>query len=287
MVARTEEFTDGEVRPVPVLPSRMHLVQSQFATLKDDETRSLLIEDMEKADSDPSLQNEKLVVTLDGQLIYTVLRALPYLVNYPYECMEQTLNRFLSTSIANSLYDQYPPLAKMAQDFSSRKTRLEPWALNDPNRKLALEETPWLQVAKGGTSEEADLINMFDTRVVKANQASALEKLRKAQLPEGGFSWFEGGPPSGYMTLYILYGFAKAREFNVQVPEEMTRRAWQYLRTEYDKHYASEKLSKDYYFLSFLNYVLSCFPENYYHGFFFGKRTDGNPQPLFQALEGI
>lgn len=273
VVARSKEFSDGEVKPVPVLPSRMHLVQSQFATLKDDETRVLRIDDMKQADGDASLQNEKLVVTLDGQLIYTVLRALPYLVNYPYECMEQTMNRFLSTSIVNSLYDQYSPLAKMAKEFSSRKTQVDPWALNDPNRKLALEETPWLEASKGGRSEEAELINMFDNRVVKANQESALEKLGKAQLANGGFPWFEGGPASDYMTVYILCSLAKAREFNVQVPEEMVRSAWRYVKTQYDKDYAREK-DLDLSFLCFMNYGLSCFPESYYKDSFSqGERT--------------
>ena len=48
--------------------------------------------------------DEQLVVTIDGQLFYSVLSALPYLVNYPYECTEQTLNRFLSTGIVSSVF---------------------------------------------------------------------------------------------------------------------------------------------------------------------------------------
>ena len=48
---------------------------------------------------DPTRINEQMVVTLDAQLFYSVLSALPYLVNYPYECTEQTLNRFVSTGI--------------------------------------------------------------------------------------------------------------------------------------------------------------------------------------------
>jgi uncharacterized protein YfaS (alpha-2-macroglobulin family) len=263
VMARSKDFSDGEVRPAPVLPGRMHLVQSRFATLKNDETLRLQIEDMVKAAADSSLRNEKLVVTLDGRFIDTVLRALPYLVNYPYECTEQTMNRFLSTSIVNSLYDQHPHLAKMSKDFSSRKTQVDPWALDDPNRKLTLEETPWLEASKGGRTEEVDLINMFDTRVVKANQEMALAKLRKAQRTDGGFPWFEGGPASDYMTVYILHGMAKAREFNVLVPEEMVRRAWKYVKAQYDKYHAREK-DRDLSFLCFMNYVLSCFPESYY-----------------------
>ena len=41
---------------------------------------------------------------------------------------------------------------------------------------------------------------------------AALTKLKKAQLPNGAFPWFPGGPPSPYITLYLLHGFAKAAE---------------------------------------------------------------------------
>ena len=66
-----------------------------------------------------------MVVTLDAQLFYSVLSALPYLVNYPYECTEQTLNRFLSTGILSSIFNQYPAIEKMAREFSSRETQYE------------------------------------------------------------------------------------------------------------------------------------------------------------------
>ena len=71
--------------------------------------------DLAKGD-DPSLINEQMVITVDGQLFYTVLKALPYLIEYPYECTEQTMNRFVSTGIVSSVYRQYPAVAKMASD---------------------------------------------------------------------------------------------------------------------------------------------------------------------------
>ena len=50
-----------------------------------------------------------------------------------------------------------------------------------------------------------------------AERASALTKLKKAQAGNGGFPWFPGGPPSPYMTLYILHGFAKAVAMDKQI----------------------------------------------------------------------
>jgi uncharacterized protein YfaS (alpha-2-macroglobulin family) len=221
------DLSDGELRPLPVLPSRMHLAQSRFAALKEPGRKELRFDDMSQAD--PTRIDEQMVVTLDAQLFYSVLEALPYLVDYPYECTEQTLNRFLSTGIAASLFDEYPAVAAMAEQLAKRETRLETWDAVDPNRKMALEETPWLQTAQGGADPEFPLIKALDPKVARVQRDQSLAKLREAQLDDGGFPWWPGGKADPYMTLYLLYGFAKAQEAGVDVPEDMVESAWQYV----------------------------------------------------------
>ena len=93
VVARAGAASDGELRALPILPSRLHLTQSRFVTLRDDDRRTLTFVDLAH-DQDRTRQNEALVVTLDAQLFVSVLSALPYLVTYPYECTEQILDRF-------------------------------------------------------------------------------------------------------------------------------------------------------------------------------------------------
>ena len=97
--------------------------QSRFVTLRDKDRETLTLRRTSRADDDPTLVNEQMVVTVDAQLFYSVLQALPYLVNYPYECTEQTLNRFVSTGIVSSVYGDYPAVAKMAAEMSKRTTR--------------------------------------------------------------------------------------------------------------------------------------------------------------------
>jgi uncharacterized protein YfaS (alpha-2-macroglobulin family) len=266
VTASTGSFSDGELRPVPVLPSRMHLLQSRFVTLKNADRKKLHFADMAKGD-DPSLIQEQLVVTIDAQLFYQVLAALPYLTKYPYECTEQTLNRFVSTGIVSKLFDKYPAVARMATEFSKRTTPLETWDAVDPNRKMSLEETPWLEMAKGGRASPYD-INVLDPRIARAERESAIAKLRKAQTSNGAFPWFPGGPPSPYMTLYLLHGFAKAVEFGVDVPKEMVERAWRYVASHYRDEYAEKMLKKDccWEFLTFLNYVASAYPDSSWTG---------------------
>lgn len=260
--ATAGDLGDGELRPLPVLPSRLHLVQSRFVTLKDQDSRTMTFADLAKND-DPTRVSEQLVVTLDAQLFYTVLKALPYLIEYPYECTEQTLNRFVSTGIAASLFSQYPAIAKMAKEFAQRKTPLDPFDQGDPNRKMALEESPWLQNARGGRTPEQGLINVLDPAVAHAQRDSALAKLRKTQLPNGAFPWFPGGPPSAFMTLYLMHGFAKATEFQVDVPKDLVQKGWRYLGDTFRSDFAARLIKDDvgWEFLSFLNYVASAYPD--------------------------
>lgn len=262
VTATSGDFSDGELRPIPILPGRMHLMQSRFITMKDPGTRVMRFEDLAR-NNDPTRINEQMVVTLDAQLFYSVLSALPYLVNYPYECTEQTLNRFVSTGIASSLYQQYPAIDRMAKEFSSRQTQFEQWDPPDPNRKMALEETPWLQMAKGGHQEPSDLINVLDSRIAKANRESALAALKKMQTSSGGFPWFPGGPPSPYMTLYLLNGFSKALEFGVDVPREIVQPAWNYTHQHYLDDIVKDMINNNsgWEFVTFINYVLSNYPD--------------------------
>ena len=262
ITATAGDLSDGELRPLPVLPSRLHLAQSRFATLKDKDSRTLTFADLAKND-DPTRVSEQLVVTLDAQLFYTVLKALPYLIEYPYECTEQTLNRFLSTGIAASLFDQYPTIAKMAKEFAQRKTPLDPFDHSDPNRKLTLEESPWLQTARGGKTPDLPLVNVLDPNIARAQRDIALAKLGKSQLPNGAFPWFPGGPPSPFMTLYLMHGFAKAAEFKVEVPKDVVQKGWRYLGETFRSDFAA-RLIKDeagWEFLSLLNYVASAYPD--------------------------
>jgi len=264
VTAQAGDWSDGELRPVPVLPGRMHLVQSRFATLRDKDRRVLRFPDMAAGD-DPTLLHDQLVVTVDGQLFNTVLSALPYLVQYPYECTEQTLNRFLSTGIVSKVFADHPAMAKLGRELAAqRDTPLEPWALDDPNRRMALEETPWLVTARGGDAGELPLIKVLDPEVARAQRDAAIAKLQKEQTSLGAFPWWGGGPPSPYMTLYLLAGLSRAREAGIEVPQDMVVRAWSYMHRHYLDEMVRDMRKEDccWEMVTLLGYVLSNYEDS-------------------------
>ncbi|BBM88123.1 alpha-2-macroglobulin family protein [Candidatus Uabimicrobium amorphum] len=269
VVAVSDNVSDGELRPVPVLPSRIHLSQSRFVTLKNNDMRIMEIKDLRDAEKDASLIHDSLVVNLNGQLIYTVLQALPFLTEYPYECVEQTMNRFVCTGMVTSMYDQYPAMKKMAEEFAAKRdTKYAKWNAPDANRKMALAETPWLVSAEGGSKD--NLINVLDPKIANYYRQSSLDKLRKAQLNNGGFPWWTGGPSSAYMTLYLLSSFARALEFKVDIPQDMIKKAWTFMGQHFRDYYEKRMVIENYgyEFITFLNYVLSCYDaKSYQHAF--------------------
>ncbi|MFN7941938.1 MAG: alpha-2-macroglobulin family protein [Thermoanaerobaculia bacterium] len=278
VVARAGSLSDGELRPLPILPSRLHLAQSRFVVLDGKSHRVMRFADHEK--SDPTRVDEQLVVTVDGQLFYSMLDSLPYLIDYPYECAEQTLNRFVSSGMLTRLFDRYPALARMAAKMATRDTQYERFDAADPNRKMALEETPWLQESRGKSSAgDIPLLKVLDPRIAAAQRDDALAKLQKMQLPSGAFPWFPGGPPSPYMTVYLLYGFSKATEFGVPIPKEMVVRGWNYVARELENDWLREAMKNDccWETLTFANYVASSYPDPSWMG-------DAFPESLRQKV---
>lgn len=267
VTASAGDLSDGEIRSLPVLPGRLHLAQSRFVTLRDASSRTMTFEDLLR-DDDPTRTTEQVVVTGDAQLFYSVISALPYLVRYPYECSEQTLNRFVSTGILASLFDRYPEVARVAAGLAARKTRLEAFDATDPNRVMALEETPWVRESRGGEEDPDDLIPVLDPEVSRAQREASLARLRKIQTASGGFPWFPGGPPSPYLTLYIVHGLSRAVEFGVEVPRDLVQRAFAYLQRHYLDEAAREMRAHDvgWEFVTFLRFVLSSFPDDSWTG---------------------
>lgn len=257
VTAKSGQLSDGEVRSLPVLPGRIHLAESKFVTLKNQSKKEITF----KEKDDPTLVNDLFVVTLDAQLFYSVLSSVPYLVNYPYQSTDQIMNAFVATGILSSVFRDYPELKKMAVEFSKRKSQFEKWDDQDPNRRTLLEESPWLSVAKGGN--EDDVMAILEPEMAKKTRDKMLLKLRDSQTASGGFPWFSGGAPSPYQTLYVLYGLSKAVEFNIEIPKPMVVKAWSYLHDHYVKEIVRDltKENVGHEFVTFLNYVLSRYPD--------------------------
>ena len=227
VAAVTGKLSDAEERELPILPSRQRLIESAFVALSGSETKILEI----SLKDDPTRINESMVLQIDPQLALSILNTVPFLVEYPYECVEQILNKYVPLSIINEVYKKYPAIRKAVSKIPDRKTPTPPWEKDDPNRLITLMETPWVWQSKGRPTIWP-IIDLLDPETVEAQKEINFNKLKAAQLANGAFPWWPGGRPDPYMTLYVLSGLAEARRYGVAVPEDMIQKALRYVNKE-------------------------------------------------------
>ncbi|MFA5137833.1 MAG: alpha-2-macroglobulin family protein [Elusimicrobiota bacterium] len=255
-IARSGQRVDAEERELPILPSRQRLIESIVLALNGDADKTLLLKAL--GEKDPSRQSELLQLQVDPQLALTVLNSLPFLVQYPYECVEQTLNRYVPLAIVHAIYRKHPAIAAAAAKIPKRDTITPAWDREDPKRLTQLMESPWVEASKGRKSYWP-VIDLFDTKVVAGQKEDAFKKLAAAQLPSGGFPWFPGGREDAYITLLVLAGLSEAQHYGVEAPPDMVQGALRYVMSELPRHLNPEP--GDVSMLLYASYVITSFPE--------------------------
>lgn len=148
-----------------------------------------------------------LTVQITPSLAVTMLDALPYLIDYPYGCTEQTMSRFLPAAItAKTLRDLgLQPEDVMSRVFGGIETNSV--AATQPKGKKDLAE-------------------------LDAITKASLERLYDFQHNDGGWGWWKDGESDHWMSAYVVWGLSLARDAKVAVKEDVLSRAKDFLAKE-------------------------------------------------------
>ncbi len=147
---------------------------------------------------------------------YAVM-ALPYLMEYPHECTEQTFNRLYANSLARHIADSDPKIHRVFEQWRATPALDSPLEKNQDLKAVMLEETPWYRQAEAESQARRNVGILFDDNRLDAESARALHKLTQMQHPDGAWPWFPGGPANDYITLYITTGFGRMRHLGVDI----------------------------------------------------------------------
>jgi uncharacterized protein YfaS (alpha-2-macroglobulin family) len=247
------DLADAEARRLPILPSRQRLVESSCVALSGGGRRTLSVDLPE----DPGRVDESVIVQLDPQLALSLINTIPFLVEYPHECVEQTLNRYVPLAVLNGIYRAHPELSAALEGLERRGTVTPPWEEDDPRRLITLMETPWVRQA-GGTTPPFPVTDLLEPAIVDAEREIALSRLRAAQREDGAFPWWPGGRPSLYTTLLVLAGFAEGRRHGVDVPPALVDAALGYVVEEIPRVLTDDE--RDLALTAYAAWVLTSYP---------------------------
>ncbi len=209
ITAKAGSFGDGEEMAIPVLTNRMLVTESLPLPINGRQSKEFHFTKLEQSGTSSTLRQHKLTLEFSSNPAWYAVQALPYLMEYPYECSEQVFNRFYANSIAAHVANSSP---RIKQVFDAWKN-FTPDALlsnlekNQDLKNVLLEETPWVLEAKNESERKQRVALLFDLNRMSDELERSLTKLEKKQTSNGGWAWFDGMPDDRYITQYIVTGF--------------------------------------------------------------------------------
>lgn len=229
-------YSDGEENALPVLTNRMLVTESLPLPVNGNQTKTFALDKLVQSGTGSStLRNYRLTLEFSSNPAWYAVQALPYLMEYPYECAEQTFSRFYANSLASYIANSSP---KIKQVFDSWKN-ISPDALksnlekNEELKNVMLQESPWVRDAQNESERKQRVALLFDFNKMSNELESALRKLSDMQASNGGWPWFPGMPDNRYITQHIVTGLNHLKHLGVLFEDDriatMLSRATYYL----------------------------------------------------------
>ncbi|MEP6594677.1 MAG: alpha-2-macroglobulin, partial [Ginsengibacter sp.] len=172
-----------------------------------------------------TLSNHALTVEYTTNPAWYAVQALPYLMEYPYDCAEQTFNRYYANSIAAKIVNSSPKIKAVFEKWKIADTSalLSNLQKNEELKSVLLQETPWVLEAQNESLQKKNISLLFDMVHMSKELESSLTKLKDMQSSNGGFVWFKGGPDDRYMTQYILTGIGHLKKLHAITKDQDQR----------------------------------------------------------------
>lgn len=252
VIAQADNFSDGEQASLIVLPNRMMVTETMPLWVRGESKKTFTFEKLLNNKS-TTLKNYNLTLEMSSQPVWYAVQALPYMMEYPYECAEQLFSRYYANSLASYIANENPKIKTIFDKWKNTDALLSNLEKNQELKSVLLEETPWVRDAQDETEQKKRIALLFDLQKMADEQQRAFDKLIEMQTPNGGFTWFPGMQDNRYITQHIVAGFGHLAKLNVidiknkSKIDEMLRKAVVYLDARLAEDLVNiKKYDKDY-----------------------------------------
>jgi len=236
-VGATGRLSDGEEGYLPVLSRRILVTESLPLPIRGPETKKFDFTKLRQSGQSDTLKHQSVTVQMVSNPAWYAVMALPYLMEFPHECTEQTFNRLYANCLARHIASSDPEIRRVFDQWKGTPTLDSPMEKNQDLKAVMLEETPWLRQAKAESQARRNVGILFDDNRLNDETKRLLRKLAELQRANGAWSWFPGGPDNDYITLYITTGFGRLRHLGVDIDVASAVKALGRLDNWIDKRY--------------------------------------------------
>tara|TARA_B110000305_G_scaffold230033_1_gene281722 strand:- start:374 stop:2188 length:1815 start_codon:yes stop_codon:yes gene_type:complete len=168
--------------------------------------------------SSSTLKHHKLTLEYTSNPAWYAIQAMPYMMEYPYDCAEQTFTRYYSNSLASSIVNSSPKIKAVFDNWKQQSPAafMSNLEKNKELKSLLLQETPWVLNSQDEGERKKRVALLFDLNKMDNELTKAMRKLQKAQVSNGGWPWFPGMPESRYITQHIITGMGHLDNLGVK-----------------------------------------------------------------------
>jgi len=218
VVAKADSHTDAEENTLPILSNRLLVTESLPLPSKGIGTKEFTFKKLVESGSSSSLDHHSLTLEYTSNPAWYAIQAMPYMMEYPYECAEQTFTRFYSNALATNIMNSSPLIKQVIDSWknSTPDAFLSNLEKNQELKALLLKETPWLLEGQDETARKKKIALLFDLAKMEKELDRALAKLEKMQVANGAWPWFPGMPENRYITQHIITGMGHLDHLNVK-----------------------------------------------------------------------
>ena len=109
-----------------MLSRRILVRESLPLPIRGPATKSFQFTKLLKSGVSKTLQNENLTVQMVSNPAWYAVLALPYLMEYPYECSEQIFNRLYANSLARTIANSDPKIHRIFEQWRNTPALQQP-----------------------------------------------------------------------------------------------------------------------------------------------------------------
>ncbi|MCB9360796.1 MAG: hypothetical protein H6587_04100 [Flavobacteriales bacterium] len=250
VVAKSNKFTDGEEMVVPILSNRMLVTEAMPLPIRGNSTKvfnfnKLLNSSPSGRSGGATLKHHKLTLEFSSNPAWYAVQAMPFMMEYPYECSEQVFTRYYANSLSSHIANSNPKIKAVFESWKNKSPEalLSNLEKNQELKSLILEETPWVLNAQNETERKKRLGLLFDLNRMSDEMGRAFTKLEKAQSANGGWPWFPGMEENRFITQHVVTGFGHLDNLGVK-DVRLNSRTWNMLQKAI--RYLDDRIKDDY-----------------------------------------
>ena len=185
-VGSTGRISDGEEGMLPILVRRMLVTESLPLPIRGPQTKNFKFDRLLKSGESKTLQSQSLTVQMVSNPSWYAVMALPYLMEYPYECYEQIFNRLYANALARHIANSDPKIRRVFDQWRGTPALDSPLEKNQDLKSVMLEETPWVRQAQAESQARRNVGILFDDNRLNDETARRLQKLAERPVCRTG-----------------------------------------------------------------------------------------------------